>query len=595
MPRSKPAETIVLTDGDLGIIDQAVEANNPSIFTNYYMRSSGNGYYVYPGSVRYEQYMKVLASRGQAIDKGNGNFKITTDIAKIEFIASSSEVNFPVKPIKLPSGEIGFFEERGALLLPWGLEFHRCNQEEIIIIGLAGTGKTLNTGLLAMFMCATIPNFRFLNVAPTLYQSNLMVRAIDDMTRGTLFREKFLLPGKAGWKTAQQKVIITFKNGSTAEFMNVANNAVNIQSWYGDWIHLDEAGLLADLDETGTEQLANIMIGLATRLRGTRPDGRPRLGRLSMTSMAYDCDTMWDRYEAGLKKGNTSTWSRLVLHNENPYLTPKDIERMRRNVPAGQEGQWLRGERPQRKNAEFPPAMLDPLISKTQWENAVKHADDPGWRIDFSGPGVIRYEEPYIPGHIYVQAGDPGVGGPPDRNSPTIMVFDVTSFPYEKARLAAFWWGDGGGSYTPFINTFHEYYARYRVMPEFRGYDSTSSQKALAELAFTSGEGEVVPLGFEGQKKWEYLSALKLLLSRQVLQIPDGIEGIIRQLRRYCLPDKKIPQDIVAVLSMIARLIYPLYLTAYPEQEEDDEEETGVVIAQVGRYSRPYSRRHYGR
>jgi hypothetical protein len=393
----------------------------------------------------------------------------------------------------------------------------------VVVIGVPGTGKTMGVGLLCMYMCATIPNFRFMNVAPTLYQSNLMVRTIEDMTYGTPFREKFIVQGKPGW-VSKPYTKITFNNGSTAEFMNVANNAVNIQSWYGDWINVDEAGLLDDLDENGTEQLANILIGLATRLRGTRPDGRPRLGRLSMISMAYDCDTLWERYEAGLKKQNT-IWSRLVLHNENPYLTQKDIERMRRNVPPGGEAQWMRGERPQRKGAEFPMSILQPMFSKSQWQAAVNHVIEghEGWRVEFGGAGVVIYEEPPIKGDTYVMAGDPGMGSPPDRNSPTILVFNATAFPYQKARLAAFWWGDGGGSYSPFISKFKEYFTRYHVPMQMRGYDSTSSQKALAELAFTSGEGEVVPLGFEGNRKWEYLSALKLLLSKQVLQVPGTI------------------------------------------------------------------------
>jgi hypothetical protein len=42
----------------------------------------------------------------------------------------------------------------------------------------------------------------------------------------------------------------------------------------------------------------------------------------------------------------------------------------------------------------------------------------------------------------------------------------------------------------------------------------------MAELAFVSGDDSVIPLGFEGQNKWMYLNALKILLSRQKLQMP---------------------------------------------------------------------------
>ena len=73
----------------------------------------------------------------------------------------------------------------------------------------------------------------------------------------------------------------------------------------------------------------------------------------------------------------------------------------------------------------------------------------------------------------------------------------------------------------------------------------------------------------------------------------DGIEGIRRQLKRYGLPDKKIPQDIVATLSMVAWLLYPLYITAYPEGGEDEEEDSSVTQG-TGRYARlGYQRGRY--
>lgn len=585
-----------LTADDLAIIDSAQEERNPGIFLNYYVRPRSGGYLVYPDSVRHEAYLQRWNEAGRPDT----------------FYAVSSGVRFPIHPVTkdgkpIPAGisdyklvrDMGngygkvnivhFKEERGFIPLPWITEMHRSPQEEKVVIGVPGTGKTMGVAGEAMYLCATIPNFRFLNVAPVLYQANLMLRTLDEYFADTLFRERFLMPGKSGWVT-KPYTLLRFKNGSTFECLNVANNATNIQSWSGDAINGDEFGLLNDLDEDGTEKAANILIGLATRLRGIRPDGHPRMGRLSIISMAYDCDTLWDRYELGLtEEGRKRIWSRLVLHDENPYLSKKDVERMRRNVPPGGEAQWIKGERPQKKGAEFPYALIKPMLSVSQRGYADMHIvqGTPGW---ISEP--FRYEEPPIEGHTYCMAGDPGMGDPPDRNAPVILVFDVTEFPHGKARLAAFWWGYGSGSYTPFINQFKTYANSYHVDMNFRGYDSTSSQKALAELAFASGDDAVIPLGFEGNNKWMYLNALKLLMSKQRIQVPAGLDGLERQLKRYTLPDKKIPQDIVSALAMVAHLIYPLYRAEYPEFDSEDEDTRPFsgAFTSVGRANRATAR-----
>jgi hypothetical protein len=77
----------------------------------------------------------------------------------------------------------------------------------------------------------------------------------------------------------------------------------------------------------------------------------------------------------------------------------------------------------------------------------------------------------------------------------------------------------------PFINKFDEWKSAYKVPTLFCGYDSTSSQKHIAELAWQTGEAEVTPLGFDGAKKFMYLNSAKLLMSKGLLQIPKGIDA----------------------------------------------------------------------
>lgn len=560
----------LISPADQKIIDAAKAANNPGVFLNYFVRSPNGGQLVYPGSKRYDQYTKYWEESG----KPN---RFSAETAEIPFWVQRKEIE----------GQTLWFEERGYIPLPWQLDFYRQPQKQLTVIGLTGTGKSLGIGMLAMARCAMIPGFRFLNVAPSQYQSNLMEREIKARIDESEFRKKFIRPGKAGIRY-RPYVTYTFNNGSTAEFMNVADNASNVQSWSGDWINLDEAGLLDQVDQDGNTQLALIMIGLASRMRGERPDGSPRMALLSLISMAYANDTLWQYYDQGQEPAmQNRTWSRKVFHKENPYLTPEYLEKLKDNIPPGLEGMWLRGEPPPRIGREFSDEML-----KLAWDDdqiALAKVDPTRATISEAECGVVLYEEPRRPGGVYCLVGDPGTGTPPSRNSPVILVLDVTDFPRLPARVAGFWWGDAQGKYGPFLDMFDAWSIKYAVPPDFRGYDSTGTQKAIAELAFAQGEVNVVPMDFSGGKKQMYLSALKLILGRGKLKLPSGVWGIKNQLKTYQLPDTKLPQDIVSCLAMGAYLIFPLYLSEYPDADETaikTEDSFGSLASAYLRYAR---------
>jgi hypothetical protein len=174
-------------------------------------------------------------------------------------------------------------------------------------------------------------------------------------------------------------------------------------------------------------------------------------------------------------------------------------------------------------------------------------------------------------------------------------MWDVTTFPKEKARLVGFWWGYAGGSIMPFVSKFDEWSTTYRVAGQFKGYDSTSSQKALAELAWQTGEQPVQPLGFDGAKKWMYINSAKVLMSKGMLIAPR-IQGFEKQLRNYRLPDKKLEQDIVSAFCMAAHLMIPLYREEYPDDENTVDPATVRFLAETAsRTYRPSAGRHIGR
>lgn len=572
---------VALNAGDLEIIKHSLEENNPAIFTNYYMtRAEGSGFTVYPGSFKHARYMDAWKAAGRPK----------------EFTSSSCDVLFPVRA-EVDGSRVLFIENRGYIPLPWAVEMFRARQKERYVIGTQGTGKTANVGLLAMYMCAVHPNFNFYNVAPTQYQSRQMLNTLIDNISETPFLKKFIRFHGRKWYKEQPFITIDFLNGSRAEFLNVEKQAANIQSTYGDWYHLDEAGLLNQLDETGAEILTGIFTGIATRMRATRPDGTPRLGWLTMTSAAYDCDAMWDRFEAALKP-NKYAWAKLVLHKENHYLTEENMETFRRHAKlSGEEDQIMNGLRPQPKGAEIAAHLVHAMFLPDAIPFAAAKVEEgvEGWKLESGLAGVQHYERPRERDHIYMMVGDPGTGAAPDRNSPVVMVWDVTEFPEKPADLSAFWWGDGGGRYTPFVSKFEEWADKYKVGEQFRGYDSTSNQKAIAELSFEAGGLSVIPLGFDGVKKWQYLNALKLILGKGLLSAPE-IHGLRQQLTRYRIPDAKIAQDLVSACSMGAFLLYPLYRMAYPEDVDSREAAAVKPVADLGRDYRPvFNRNHRSR
>jgi hypothetical protein len=561
-----PAQPI-LDAKDQSIIAQTIAERNLSIFTDFYFKPERGYFSTYPGAVRHAQYL----ARWRELGKPRS------------FEATSAGITFEVTP-RYDGPELVFDEHRGFLFLPWQTRFWQSEQKQKVVVGTPGTGKTLGLGLMGITAAALAPHFRFLNVAPTLYQSGLMTRSINEFLPGTRYATTFLKPGKKGYR---EKPYSTFflNNNSTAEYMNVERNAKNVQSWSGDWINMDEAGLNDKTDDQGQVELGSMMIGLATRLRGQRPDGRPRLGWLTMISMAYDNDALWEIVDIALANPKTYFCPPPILFKENPYLTPAQIKFFKDNTPRGEEPQWLEGKRPAKKGAEFHPRMLESLFAAEL---------SPEARTEEGAPGVVVYEIEPKKDHVYVMSGDPGHSDPPFRNAPVIFVWDVTNFPYQKATLACFWWGYGNGSILPFTTKFDEYMTRYQVPISLRGYDSTSSQKALAELAWQTGGETVTPLGFDGAKKWMYINAAKTLMSKDLIIAPP-IAGFKTQMGNYKLPDKKLVQDIVSAFCMSCHLMIPLYRDVYPEEPEPTAVESSDLAARLSRSYRPPIERHPGR
>jgi len=467
----------------------------------------------------------------------------------------------------------------------WQKKLHFAKQKDVTVIGGFGTGKTVGVGMSAVVWSATTTNFKFLNVAPKAWQAKLMYDGIIEAATDTRFEDLI-------WEKPRKpypKIIIRYKIGnntfeSSLEFMSADKNAQGILSWEGDWLHVDESGLLDNLEE--------VIINAGSRLRGT-VRGRTRLGRFSMTSNSWDNYQLW--YYFDLAAADPDNFLSIVVssrHNGN--VTEEQLARMLARIPKEERDRFIEGFRPEGRGRFFPKediyACEDPLIGEAVRMKA--EAGHRGYVYEKQyGCGVIDYREPPQEGKMYMFLGDPGVDGPPKRNSPVWLGWDVTNFPALPARLVYFWWGNGGGKIYPFFMQMLDFMESYR--PITTAIDSTGPQRNMAELVneylfrerFAQEDEENVrpgfdtPIGriynlkgldFSGTKKATYLQSCRLMIESHLFSWPKDIVGMRSQLTNY-EPEldrgstTKIAQDIVAAMSMSAFAIRS-YFYVSPEE-----------------------------
>jgi len=471
----------------------------------------------------------------------------------------------------------------------WQRIVHSAAQLDITVIGGFGTGKTLGIGMSACTWACLATDFKFLNVAQKQWQAKQMYDLIILQARNTRFDDLI-------WERPRKphaKLVIRFKIGkvlyeSSLEFMSVDRDATGILSWGGDWINVDEAGLLDNLEE--------IIINVGSRMRGV-VRGRERLGRFSMTSNSWDNFALWYYFDNAVADPENYL-SLMVATRQNRNVTPRQYARMLARIPEADRDRFLEGTRPEGKSVFFQRAAVqaceDPYIGEIVKENVANGV--PGYAYArLRGANVVHYQIPPKSNELYMLIGDPGTDAPPKRNAFVLGVWRVTNFPRLPADLAGFIWGAGGGRIQPFINAMFELAEIYRPVKIY--IDSTGPQKSTAQLinehlfvqrfqtevlakdagiayllegadpnmVVTTDVGFQTPLGvtrgiggldFSGAHKVEYLQACRLFIENGLFRWPRDISGIRAQLANYDPErDKKIAQDIVAMMAMSAHAI----------------------------------------
>lgn len=450
------------------------------------------------------------------------------------------------------------FDPEGA----WQRTVHEAAQKDITVIGGFGTGKTLGVAMSACVWATLTADFKFLNVGPKAWQAKQMYDLILLQARNTRF-EDFI------WEHPRKPhpvIIIRYKVGnalyeSSLEFMSADKDATGILSWEGDWLHIDEAGLLDNLEE--------VIINVGSRLRGT-VRGRERLGRFSMTSNSWDNFYLWYYFDQAI--GDPDNFLSIVVssrHNHN--VTEAQLARMLARIPEDERERFIEGTRPEGRGNFFDKNAVYACEFKNEAEIVATKAKALVPNYNFSkmhGAGIIDYQINPTPGRVYMTFGDPGTGAAPHRNAPVVMTWDVSDFPNHPARLVSFWWGSGGGKITPFIDRLLKQVGIFRSI--YVGIDSTGPQKSIAPLinehmykeAFEGKEPVVgmvkgiAGMDFSGPKKMAYLHAARLMVESGLMSWPKEIVGVRSQLTNYDYEnDKKIAQDIVATFAMSAHAI----------------------------------------
>lgn len=486
------------------------------------------------------------------------------------------------------------FAEKGK----WQKKVCIAQQTFIIIIGGIGTGKSICVGMSAIYHGVQTPGFKFLNIAKESWQSQLMYELLLENAEGTVM-EEFIVNSP---KRPYPQIVIEYYVGdrkvrSTLEFMSIGEkgDATNVFSWRGDWINVEEAGRI--------DNLQPIVSNLSTRLTGNTAEGRPFMGRLSLITNPWDNDELWQLYDMA-QNDKEDGLALEVLTEDNNNVTEKQLENALKLIPERERDRFITGRRPEGRGTYFPKAIVEPCESSVLSEQLLEKVNkgEKGYVLE-KLPRIGYWHYAFAPqeGRVYFQIGDPGTGEAPARNAPVWMIFDVTEAPLF-TPIVSLWWGMGFGSISPFITKGLDLLSTYR--PILAGMDSTATQKNMAEIVnmeYVNGKGYSVNkftgFDFSGTRKYTYLVCAKLAIEGQHIVYPDIAKGISSQLQNYD-PTKdfqsksKLPQDLVSTISMGAFAIRSYFGFPTKEDKPDDTPNSSTIEfnRRLARNSHPLQR-----
>lgn len=568
------AKSRELTQGDREIFAAARRENNPNRITNYYLRNEDSGTYWRP--VSNAEIAKFLLPQSADVGRNwqQGYLALTDlwqrlrqpeyfgpdlrspdlpwiQLNKQQYKDRSEKLLRVYRVVDDGFGNEIFHHPHGVQLLDWQLQMWRSRQPVQVIVGGFGSGKTWSKIIHMIVRAVMLPGYRAFALAPYSIQSSEVFKQALQIIEGTML-ERFLVSSPS-----KPFPTLNFENdlvGKTSiECYPVLDDPAKIRTLTGDEALLDQA-------EKMDESLDDFMRDAGTRLRG-QVRGRPRQGQISLIANSEDSPMLWDWFEES-KTDPDWVWAHQPPTFANLYLTMSDLTRFEKIVGKDDSARrmYLLGERPIGSGSQFSRQLIEnihaPYLDDMMTEAI--NENKPGYvRLEASKVGVYRWELPYDPAGTYFVAADPGWGNPPDRNSPAIFVWRIDDFPNTPAVLAAFHWVSGNGSPDPWIQQFIEYTYTYKAIGR-AAHDATAWQKGYERWVSGLKALMPTPIDMSGQKKFTYLTLLRLMMMRKLLEMPN-LSNVFSQLAKYTLPDAKLRQDLVMALTVSAAWLEPMF------------------------------------
>lgn len=461
--------------------------------------------------------------------------------------------------LKASALNINIFTEYyfGVTLMNSQVALAHAAQPNILELGGRGSGKTFGFQFIYLWWACLVPDFRVLWGSITADQAAIPYEELLPYILDNQKFSKFL--AKPPVKGPHPRITVKLPSlpESFMVFKTIGREAVTKRGFSLDAIHWDEGG--QEYDDS-------VIATLRPALRGKRVDGSRRLGRLSVSTTPTSAEWLrrwWYRGtdpEAPDFDPNRYLCIR-VRTRDNVHLTEEEIRLMEEEMTEEEREVELDAMLPQIGANMFP--MSNILQCEVRWMNDLISRKVDGSPEDNIPPhpdaarhfhrnwGMLRFELPRIREHRHLLAADAGTGNPPYRGAGSVMVFDISCKP---AQMVAFWWVAGNGKWAPWVAAVKYFLDKYQ--PEYKAIDSTGAQSAIVEMEF---QKEGIPItGFHlGKRKSDMLIDLQLALEKVKMTWPF-IKGLRDQLRRYRLPDKNLPQDLVMTVATAAHIMRDL-------------------------------------
>ena len=548
-----------LTRGDKAIFDLYKKTGNPNVISDYYLRSETSGTWWLPGAEtkKWESGYKKLYTKWkqkrepEKFDMSGNTYQVRWEHEKAR--------EFPEMP--------AFFHNHGSLFLPYQQELHEDRTPIRTIIGGFGSGKTLGQCQSMLVHGLSLVQFRAFALAPLSIQAQEFYELIMNMISGTIFEDRFLISAP---QKPFPKIVFGHKDVGECkiECYPIAGNEAKLRTLTGDLAVIDQA-------EHPQLDLPEIRRSIGTRFRGRiSRNGRERIGTLTFLANAGDKQELWDQFdEADEDPENYKSMS--PSSYDNIWLTDRDIKRFELQVGQTEESKdvYLRGARPLGNGEHFSRAVLEAMRDTSldaEMDRGLllqeNHDKNYGF-VKMEGKNVATFEWllPYKKDHEYLVMSDPGTKNPPNRDSPAIMVWDITDFPGpldnpKPATMAGFVWVYGNNNINTWVTRFSEIVWRYKAIGKC-GFDATGYQSGYEVWMPTLTNLFVEKMNLAGNGKSMMLNAAKILTAREMLRAPAAISHLYQQLSRYEYPPepRKLRQDLVMTFIMCAWWLQRMY------------------------------------